>query len=81
MKVFPRKCHEYQIFFEELIPVSITACLIYRVAQKKTEQSIRSIFQDFALINLLFFTLLDRASSSHYINTKSINFGGELSIL
>ena len=33
-------------------------------------------FQDFALINsYLFFTLLDRASFSHYNNTKIIKFG------
>ena len=38
-------------------------------------------FQDFALINCYFFTLLDRASSSHYINTKIIKFGWELATL
>ena len=46
-----------------------------------TEQSILSIFQDFPLINSYFFTLLDRASSSHYINTKIIKFGWEFFIL
>ena len=30
---------------------------------------------------VIFFTLLDRASSSHYINTNIIKFGWELSIL
>ena len=48
---------------------------------EKTEQSIGSIFQDFALINCYFFTLLDRTSSSHYINTNIIKFGWELFIL
>ena len=48
---------------------------LYRVAQKM-EQSIQSIFQDFALINSYhFFTLLDRASFPHYNNTKIIKFG------
>ena len=46
-----------------------------------TEQSIQSIFQEFALIKLFFFTLLDRASSPHYINTNIIKFGWELFIL
>ena len=48
---------------------------IYTGGPEKTEQSIRSIFQNFALINCYVFTLLDRASSSHYINTKIIKFG------
>ena len=49
---------------------------------EKTEQSIQSIFQDFALINCYFFHLVTcRASSSHYINTKIIKFGWELVIL
>ena len=49
---------------------------------QKTEQSIQSIFQDFALINIyLFFTLLGRASFTHYNNTKIIKFGWELYIL
>ena len=49
---------------------------------EKTEQSIQSIFQDFALINsYLFFTLLDRASFFHHNNTKIIKFGWELFIL
>ena len=47
----------------------------------KTEQSIQSLFQDFALINSYFFTLLDRASFPHYNNTKTIKFGWELFIL
>ena len=46
----------------------------------KMEQSIQSIFQDFALINSYFFTLLDRASIPHYNNTKIIKFGWELFI-
>ena len=41
----------------------------------KTEQSILSIFQDFALIKLSFFTLLDRASFLHLDNTMIIKFG------
>ena len=49
--------------------------------KKKPEQSIQSIFQDFALINNDLFTLLDRASFPHYNNTKIIKFGGELFIL
>ena len=49
--------------------------------KKKTEQSIQSIFQDFALINSYFFTLLDRAFFPHYNNTKIIKFGWELFIL
>ena len=49
---------------------------------QKTEQSIQSIFQDFALIQQSsFFTLLDRASFPHYNNTKIIKFGWELFIL
>ena len=51
---------------------------IYRVAPKKTEQSIQSIFQDF-WSTVIFFPLLDRASLSHYNNTKII--GWELFIL
>ena len=47
-----------------------------------TEQSIQSIFQDFALINtVIIFALLDRASISHYNNTKIIKFGLERFIL
>ena len=46
-----------------------------------TEQSIQSIFQDFALINSYFFTLLDRASIFHYNNTKINKFGWKLFIL
>ena len=48
----------------------------------KKEQSIQSIFQNFALINsYLFFNLLDRASLPHYNNTKIIKFGWEVLIL
>ena len=55
---------------------------LYRVHPQKTEQSIQSNFQDFALINSKTkFTLLDRASFLHYNNTKIIKFGWELFIL
>ena len=47
----------------------------------KTEQSIQLIFQDFALINRVYFTLLDRTSFPHYNNTKIIKFSWELFIL
>ena len=51
---------------------------LYRVAPKNPEQS---IFQDFALIKLSVFTLLDRASFPHYNNTRIIKFGWKLFIL
>ena len=60
--------------------MNVMQTVIYRVAPQKTEQWIWSIFQDFALINCYFFTLLDGASSSH-IYTKIIKFSWELFIL
>ena len=56
---------------------------LYRVAPQKTEQSIQSIFLGLCsqINSYLFFTLLDRASFLHYINTKIIKFGWELFIL
>ena len=47
----------------------------------KTEQSIQSNFQDFALINSYLFTLLDISSFPHHNNTKIIKFGRELFII
>ena len=50
--------------------------------KKKTEQSIQSIFQDFALINsYLFSPCWIEHFFPHYNNTKIIKFGWELFIL
>ena len=46
---------------------------IYWVAPKKTKQSI--FLELCSDQQLLFFTLLDRASFPHYNNTKIIKFG------
>ena len=48
---------------------------------KKTEQSIQSIFRTLLSSTVTFFTLLDRASISHYNNIKIIKFGWEIFIL
>ena len=59
---------------------SIHLYSIYRVAQKKRNSQYGRFFRTLLQTTVIFFTLLDRASSSHYINTKIIKFGWELFI-
>ena len=54
---------------------------IYRVAQKKRNSQYGRFFRTLLWSTVIFLTLLDRASSCHYINTKIIKFGWELFIL
>ena len=62
--------------FENGLPLFWYTLYIYRVAPKKTEQSIQSIFQDFALINsYLFSPCWIEHFLPHYNNTKIIKFG------
>ena len=63
------------------LPLPLLHWSIYRVSQKKRNSHYGRFFRTLLWLTVSFFTLLDRASSSHYINTKIIQFGWKLFIL
>ena len=64
--------------FDDFNSLSKYSIILYRVAPQKRNSQLSGLCSH---QQLSFFTLLDRASFSHYNNTKIIKFGSELFIL
>ena len=75
------KTHRHLCWVMKIHHVLSARSRIYRVAQKKRNSQYGRFFRSLFWSTAIFFTLLDRASSSHYINSQIIKFGWELFIL